>query len=195
MDNQRAPLFAIVGAVVVGVILIVFLVLPEMGKVSKAKEDLASAQAQQQTLEVQRNALQDTEANAPENRKIIERVHNQIPPNADEPGLLQLLNGAAVDSGLDLTTIAPGTPTFDQTTGLSTITLQLSALGTYSDVTAFTYRIETLPRAAKITSLSLAPGQAGGTGSPQLTMTATIEAYTSDTSAGPGSEPGSTEAP
>lgn len=192
MDNQRAPLFAIVGAVVVGIILIVFLVLPEMGKVSKAKDDLATAQAQEQTLQVQQNALEDTKANASANRKIIDHVHDQIPPTADEPGLLQLLNGAAVDSGLDLTTIAPGTPTFDQATGLSTITVQVSALGTYSDVTAFTYRVETLPRAAKITSLTLSPG-AATTGSPLLTMTATLEAYTSDTSAGPGSEPGATE--
>jgi len=192
VDNQRAPLFAIVGAVVVGIILIVFLVLPEMGKVSKAKDDLATAQAQEQTLQVQQNALEDTKANASANRKIIDHVHDQIPPTADEPGLLQLLNGAAVDSGLDLTTIAPGTPTFDQATGLSTITVQVSALGTYSDVTAFTYRVETLPRAAKITSLTLSPG-AATTGSPLLTMTATLEAYTSDTSAGPGSEPGATE--
>jgi Tfp pilus assembly protein PilO len=70
----------------------------------------------------------------------------------------------------------------------------VSAIGTYSDVTAFSYRIETLPRAAKITALSLSPGATTTTGtSPPLTMTATIEAYTSDTSAGPGSEPGPTE--
>ena len=74
--------------------------------------------------------------------------------------------------------------------------LQVSAVGTYSDVTAFSYRIETLPRAAKITALSLSPGATPTTtgASPLLTMTATIEAYTSDTSAGPGSEPGPTEA-
>jgi Tfp pilus assembly protein PilO len=194
VDNQRAPLFAIVGAVVLAVLLVVFVVLPEMGKVSKAKEDLAASAAKEQTLTVQRNALEDTKANAAENRKTIQQVHHQIPPTADEGGLLQLINGAALDSGLDLTTISPSTPTFDANTGLSTIVLQVSAVGTYSDVTAFSYRIETLPRAAKITALSLAPGATTTTGtSPLLTMTTTIEAYTSDTSAGPGSEPGPTE--
>jgi Tfp pilus assembly protein PilO len=195
VDNQRAPLFAIVGGVVLAVLLVVFLVLPEMGKVSKAKEDLATSQAKEQTLTVQRNALEDTKANEAENKKIIQQVHNQIPPTADEAGLLQQVNGAALDSGLDLTNIAPATPTFDETTGLSTIVLQVSAVGTYSDVTAFSYRIETLPRAAKVTALSLTPGETSTTGtSPLLTMTATIEAYTSDSSAGPGSEPGPTEA-
>jgi Tfp pilus assembly protein PilO len=105
------------------------------------------------------------------------------------------VQGAALDSGFPLINIAPSTPTFDASTGLSTITMSVTGTGTYSDVTAFTYRIETLPRAAKITSLTLSPGTTTGTGSPLLAMSATIEAYTSDTSAGPGSEPGSTEAP
>jgi Tfp pilus assembly protein PilO len=196
VDSQRAPLFAIIGAAAVAVLLVIFLVLPEMGKVSKAKQDLSDAQAKEQTLTVQRNALEDTKANAPENRKTIKQVHHQIPPTADESGLLQLLNGAMLDSGLDLTDIAPSTPTFDETTGLSTIVLQVSAVGSYSDVTAFAYRVETLPRAAKITALSLTPGASATSTStaPILTMTATIEAYTSDTSAGPGSDPGPTEA-
>src|SRR5690349_4456 len=166
-----------------------------MGKVSKAKEELASAQATQQTLTIQQNALEDTKANAAQNRKTIQEVHHKIPPTADEPGLLLLINGAALDSGLDLATISPSTPTFDATTGLSTITLSVSATGTYSDVTAFVYRVETLPRAAKVTALTLTPNATAGTGSPLLVMSATIDAYTSDTSAGPGSDPGSTEAP
>ena len=196
MGNQRAPLFAIIGGVVLAVLLVVFLVLPEMGKVSKAKEDLAQAQQQEQTLTVQRNALEDTRANAAENRKIIEQVHQQIPPTVDEGGLFNLINKAALDSGFPIVNINPSTPTFDDQTGLSTIVLQVSAVGTYSYVTAFTYRIETLPRAAKITALSLSPSAAptSTSTSPPLTMTATIEAYTSDTSAGPGSDPGPTEA-
>jgi Tfp pilus assembly protein PilO len=194
VDSQRAPLFAIIGAVVIAVLLVFFLVLPEMGKVSKAKEDLAAAQQQEQTLTVQRNALEDTKANAPQNRRIIKQAHQQIPPTADEGGLLLLINTAGLNSGFPIVNINPSTPTFDDATGLSTIVLQVSAVGTYSDVTAFTYRIETLPRAAKITALSLSPGGTSSGTSPLLTMTATIEAYTSDTSAGPGSEPGPTEA-
>jgi Tfp pilus assembly protein PilO len=195
VGNQRAPLFVLIGGVALAVLLIVFLVLPEMGKVSKAKEDLAAATAKEQTLTVQRNALQDTQANAPENRQIIKQAHQKIPPTADEAGLLLLVQKAALDSGFPLVSIGPSVPTFDDTTGLSTIVLSVSGSGTYSDVTAFAYRIETLPRAAKITSLTLTPGETTSTGSPLLTMSATIEAYTSDTSAGPGSDPGSTEGP
>ena len=64
---------------------------------------------------------------------------------------MQLINRAALDSGLDLTTLAPEPAGFDDVTGLSTIVLSISAIGTYNEVTEFSYQIESLPRAAKIT--------------------------------------------
>lgn len=195
MDNPRAPLFAAIGAAVIAIILVLLFLLPKMGQVSTAQEDLAEARAQQQTLEAQKGALEDLQAQAGENKKIIDDVQHKIPATADEPGLIQLLNKAALSSGLDLTTLAPSPPTFDETTGLSTIVLSMSAQGTYNEITAFTYRIETLPRAAKITSIALVPaGATDALGNQLLSLTAQIQAFTSDTSAGPGSSPGPTEA-
>lgn len=195
MDNPRAPIFAAAGAVVVAILLIVFLVLPKAGQVSSAKEDLAAAVSQQQALETQKGALEDTKAQAPENRATIDEVHQKIPPTADEPGLLLLINNAALDSGLDLTTLSPSPPVFDSATGLSTIVLSMSANGTYNEATEFSYQIESLPRAAKITSMTLSPaGTTDSLGSQVLAISVQIDAYTSDTSAGPGSSPGPTEA-
>ena len=51
MDNPRAPIFAAVGGVVIAILLVVLLVLPKMGQVSTAKEELAAAVSQEQTLE------------------------------------------------------------------------------------------------------------------------------------------------
>ena len=195
MGNARAPIFAAAGAVVIAILLVVLLVLPKLGQVSAAKEDLAAAKSQQQTLETQKGALEDTQAQAPENRATIDEVQKKIPPTADEPGLLLLINNAALDSGLDLTTLSPSPPVFDPATGLSTIVLSMSALGTYNEATEFSYQIESLPRAAKITSMSLAPaGATDSLGNQVLTLSVQINAYTSDTSAGPGSAPGPTEA-
>ncbi len=88
--------------------------------------------------------------------------------------------------------LTPGVPTFDDQKGLSVIVVNVNAEGIYFDVVDFMYNIETLPRAAVVTSLSLAPGDTDITGVPRLTATATIELYTTDTSAGPGSVPGVT---
>jgi Tfp pilus assembly protein PilO len=195
VDNPRAPLFAAIGAAVIAILLVLLFLLPKMGQVSSANDDLAQAQAQRQTLEAQKGALEDLKVEAPANKKIIDDVHKKIPPTADEPGLIQLMNNAALSSGLDLTSLAPATPTFDDTTGLSTIALAVSAQGTYNEITEFTYRIETLPRAAKITSIALTPaGSTDALGNQLLALTASVEAYTSDTSAGPGSSPGPTQA-
>ncbi|MGZ4133272.1 MAG: type 4a pilus biogenesis protein PilO [Actinomycetota bacterium] len=195
--SKRGPLIAGVVAGALILMMIFFLVLPKLHSVSSAQSDLSDAQAQQQTLEGQKAALEDVKASAPDNKAVIASVDSQIPPLADESGMILLLQNAATSAGLDLVTITPSTPTFDATTGLSTITVSVSASGTYFDVTEFMYRIETLPRAAKVTGISLAPGSTSTTTTttstiPTLTLSATVDMYTSDASAGPGSIPGPT---
>jgi type IV pilus assembly protein PilO len=193
MDSRRAPLFAGLAVAVVAILMIVLLVLPKMGQVSSAQDTLDETQRQTQTLESQLRALEDAKAAAPQARKTIAQVNKRIPPVADEPGLILLLQNAAIQAGIDLVSLSPGNPTLDTTTNLSTIDVSVSATGTYFDITNFMFQIETLPRAAIVTTISLAPGAASGTtGVPLLTLTATVRTYTTDTSAGPGSEPGPT---
>jgi Tfp pilus assembly protein PilO len=193
VDNPRAPLFAGIAAGLVVILAIFLLVLPKRAQVSDAQQELVAAKAQGQSLETQRSALEDIKAEAPQNQQIIDEVHREIPPLVDEPGLILLIHNAAINAGFDTTNINPSVA-FDDTTGLSVITLSVSAVGTYNDMTQFSYAIETLPRAAKIISLTLtAAGDSDTTGSPLLTATFEIQAFTSDTSAGPGSSPGPTE--
>jgi Tfp pilus assembly protein PilO len=192
MDNRRAPLFAGLAVAGVAILMVLLLVLPKMSQVSTAQNELDQAQSDQQTLESRKSALEDAKAAAPQARKTIAEVHKRIPPTADEPGLILLLQNAAISAGIDVLSLSPGTPVLDTTSGLSKITVGVNATGTYFDVTDFMYQIETLPRAAIVTNLSLAPGETSQTGVPLLTLTASIQTYTSDTSAGPGSEPGPT---
>jgi Tfp pilus assembly protein PilO len=193
VDNRRAPLFAGLAAAGVAILMILLLVLPKMGQVSQAQDQLDETRREGQTLESRRNALNDAKDAAPQARKTIAELNKRIPPVADEPGLILLLQNAAIDAGIDLVSLSPGNPTLDATTGLSTIDVSVSATGTYFDVTQFMYEIETLPRAAIITTASLSPGSTtGSAGVPLLTLTATVQTYTSDTSAGPGSQPGPT---
>jgi Tfp pilus assembly protein PilO len=192
MDNRRAPLYAGLAVAGVAILMVLLLILPKMSQVSTAQDQLDQAQRDQQTLESRKSALEDAKAAAPQARKTIAEVHKRIPPTADEPGLILLLQNAAISAGIDVLSLSPGTPVLDTTSGLSKITVGVSATGTYFDVTDFMYQIETLPRAAIVTNLSLAPGETSQTGVPLLTLTASIQTYTSDTSAGPGSEPGPT---
>ena len=197
LRGSRAPIVAGAGAVVLAALLMFFLVLPKMGQVSTANDDLAAAQAQQRILESQLAALEQAEAAAPEAKATIQRVEQQIPPTVDEAGLLLLIRNAATRSGIVFTQLTPGTPTLDAISGLSTIPLAVTASGSYFQIAEFLYSIETLPRAAKVLTVTLAPG--GGAEGTTTTVTnllqlqASVVLYTSDQSAGPGSEPGPTE--
>jgi Tfp pilus assembly protein PilO len=186
LTGRRGPIIAGAASAVLVLLLVLFLVLPKLSQVSDAKKKLNEAIAETSTLQSEYRALQDARAAAPLAQEKIDQVNREIPPTADLPGLILLLQNAATSSGIALLTITPGTPAFDQTTSLSTISVSVSATGTYFALTEYLYKIETLPRAAKVVSMSLAP--AGTTGG--LTMSATLDMFTADTSAGPGSSPG-----
>jgi Tfp pilus assembly protein PilO len=195
VDSRRAPIVAGIGVVVLAFLLVFFLLLPKSHDVSDAHDQLDQLRSQQEILESQKAALEDARTRAPEARRTIKQVEEQIPPVADLPGLILLLQNAATSAGLDVVSLSPANPTLAPSGDISVISVSLSTTGTYFEVTDFMHRIETLPRAAKVTSLSLAPAAAATVGSiPQLTVTGTIDLYTSDTSAGPGSSPGPTGA-
>lgn len=196
MGGRRGPFIA--GGVALGLVILMvfFLVLPKMGEVSDANDELAAAQAQQGTLESQLAALEQAQAAAPEAKATIQDVERRIPPTADEAGLLLFVKNAAVSSGVTLTTMTPGNPTLDPASGLSSIPLAISAEGSYFALTEFLYSLETLPRAAKVQNVSMAPGGSATTTTTTTTtlqLQASVELFTSDQSAGPGSEPGPTE--
>jgi len=191
LAGKRGPLIVGAAAAVVAVLLVFFLVLPKMGQVSDSQEALQAARLEQGSLESQLQALEQAQAEAPEARKTIEDVDRKIPPTADLPGLILLLNNAATRASVTLLTITPANPVADPTTGLSTINVSVTAEGSYFAITEFLFNIETLPRVAKVLSLSLSPG-ASTTFSTVTTLSATgtMVLYTQDVSAGPGSAPG-----
>ena len=195
MKGKRAPL--IVGAIglVLALFMIMFLVLPKMHQVSAAKDKLAAAAAEQALLQSQLGALEDAKNDAAKNEAIIADVAGKIPPTVDEPGMLLLLANAASDAGLPLTQFTPGTPVLDSTTGLSQIPVTFSVSGTYFELAQFLYNIETMPRVAKVQSAAVSTaGDAGSSSSavPTLQMTGSVNFYTTDQNAGPGSQPGPT---
>jgi Tfp pilus assembly protein PilO len=170
------------------ILVAVVLVLPKTGQVKDANAALEQGLTQQSTLSSQLAALREAEADAPKNRGTIRKVEQAIPPTVDQQGFILLLQNAAIQSSVDLFSLTPSSPLFDSATGLSTVSNTLSVDGTYFAITEFLFRIETLPRAAKVTSVTLAPGAVSGS----LTLSANVDVYTSDTSAGPGSSPGPT---
>jgi Tfp pilus assembly protein PilO len=193
VGSRRAPIFAAVGVVLLAIALIVLLVLPKMGEVSEAQDALAVTEAEEQTLLARQQGLEAARDEAPDNEAIITEVNSQIPEVADEAGLMLLLQNAASSAGLRVSSFSISEPSFDAALGSSVMTISVSAEGTYFQVADFLYNIETLPRAAKVLNTDLSPSSSAAGTTPTLTLSAGIEAYTTDANPDlPGSQPAGT---
>ena len=187
MNKKPALIAALVGAVL-SVVLVVGLITPKAGQVRAKQKEIATAQQDQASLQAQLEQLQAAAKDAPKDRKRLSVLKAQIPPTADLPGLIRLLNTSADRAGVDFQTIAPGQPSASGT--FSVIPVQVTVVGGFFSVDQYLYLLETLPRVSKVTSVAIAPGPEGA---PQLSMNITADFFTTDTSAGPGSVPGSTQ--
>jgi Tfp pilus assembly protein PilO len=195
--NRRAPIIAGIIAAAVALLAVFLLVLPKMGDVTTAEEELQTAEDQEVALAAQFDALQEAQAAAPKTEQEIAAIDAQVPPTADLPSLFRLLQGAADRSAVDFFSFTPGTPAPSAGGTYSSIASQVTVSGGYFSIDEFLFLLETLPRAAKVTTLAVTPsGAAGGeitTSTGTLQLLVTVEFYTTDLSAGPGSIPGPSE--
>lgn len=196
---MNRPASIIAGAIVllVALLAVFLLVLPKMSEVGETEDRLQETQDQEINLATQLNTLEDAQAAAPETELEIAAIDAQVPPTADLPSLFRLLQGAADRAAVDFFSFTPGTPVPNLTGSYSTIASQITVSGGYLAIEEFLFLLETLQRAAKVTTLAVTPS-AGGEGTPttstsNLQLQITVEFYTTDSSAGPGSIPGPTE--
>jgi Tfp pilus assembly protein PilO len=190
--NRRAPVIA--GAILLVALLAVFLmVLPKMSEVGETEDQLQEAQDQEINLAAQLNALEDAQAAAPETELEITAIDAQVPQTADLPTLFRQLQGAADRAAVDFFSFTPGTPVPNLSGSYSTIASQITVSGGYFAIDQFLFLLETLQRAAKVTSLAVTPSAGTTTSTSTLQLQITVEFYTTDSSAGPGSIPGPTE--
>ena len=195
--NKRAPILAGAIALVVALSAVFLLVRPKMSEVSDAEDQLQAGEDQEIALATQLDSLRDVQATAPQTQAEIAAIDAQVPQIADLPSLFRLLQEAADRSAVDFFSFTPGTPVPNANGTYSTIASQVTVSGGYFAIDEFLFLLETLPRAAKVTTLAVTPGTSGAEGtttsSSTLSLRTTVEFYTTDTSAGPGSIPGPTE--
>ena len=193
MTSQRSPIIAGIAAAAVCALVVFFLVLPKRSQVSEGQQQLDQVRTETSQLEAQLRSLVDAKQQAPKARQTIRRVDQEVPSTVDEPGMILLLRNAAERSGVDFTDIAVSNPQASETSPFSSIPVTMTLTGTYFSLDEFLFHLETLPRAAKVLTGAISPSSAE-TGANELTMQISMEMYTSDTSAGPGSVPGPTGA-
>ncbi|MFN2589581.1 MAG: type 4a pilus biogenesis protein PilO [Actinomycetota bacterium] len=189
--RQRGPL--VVGVVGAGLILLLLLALivPKAGQIRTKQREVDDARRRQTSLTVELEQLRAYAAAAPENRRRLQKVHAAVPDVAELQTMIRLVNDAAARADVDFVSVSPGVPTTAPGTEVSAVPVQIMVLGRYFAIDEFLRQLENLPRISKVTTLAMSQGPDGV---PQLQVNVSAEFYTTDVSAGPGSQPGHTEA-
>jgi Tfp pilus assembly protein PilO len=188
--NRRPALIAGLVGVVLAIVLVVGLILPKANQVRTKQSEVEKAAQEESTLQVQLQALEAAAKAAPRDRKRLKRLQNQVPPTADLPGLIRMLNSTSDEAGVDFLTVAPGQPTLAGSGTYSVIPVQITVVGGFFAVDHYLFLLEELPRVSRVDTLSITPGPQA---LPQLQLSLAATFFTTDISAGPGSIPGPTE--
>lgn len=188
--SRRGPIIVIVISVVVAALLFFFLVLPKMREVSRTEEQVEQARAQELSLRAELARLEGIRENARQIRRQVARFRRAVPPVADLPGLINALQDQADVSDVDFFAVSPGVPVAFPEGTASEIPAQIQVIGGFFQVDEFLFRMETMDRAAKVITVSVA---AGPDGLPQIQATLSVEFYTTDPAAGPGTVPEAAE--
>jgi Tfp pilus assembly protein PilO len=189
--NRRPALIAGLVGVVLAVALVVGLILPKASAVRARQADVQAAEQQESTLQVQLQTLEAAAKDAPKDRKRLKKLQRLVPPTADLPGLIRLLNDSSEEAGVDFLTISPGQPILSASGTYSVIPVQITVVGGFFAVDEYLFLLEELPRVSRVDTVAISPGPDQ---LPQLQMQLTANFFTTDVSAGPGSFPGATGA-
>jgi Tfp pilus assembly protein PilO len=160
MNTRRQLVIAAVAAVVVTVVFFLLLLKPKLSEISKRRDDVQTARAEEDTLNTQLAHLRDVRKNAPATMAKLAALSQYLPPTADLPGFIQLVQNAATLSGLDLQSIAPSPPAdVSGASGVQSIPVTLTASGGFFRIEDFLARLENLQRAVEVRAMSLSPIQ------------------------------------
>ena len=183
--NRRAPLIAGLVFVVLAVAAVLLLVMPKMSDVGEAQDRLEGFEQDEVALQAELSRLQEAAENAPQLRRELAKFRRAVPPVADLPGLINLLQTAADTAGVDFFSIAPGTPVV-ASQGAAEVPATIQVVGGFFPVDEFLFRLETLQRASKVPTVTVAEGPDG---LPQINVQLEVRFFTTDVEAGPGAAP------
>ncbi|MFM8999041.1 MAG: type 4a pilus biogenesis protein PilO [Actinomycetota bacterium] len=181
---RRNPL--IVGfAILAGLgLFLLLVVIPRGNEVASVRTEIDAAQQELAALEADVAALEAAKE-AGTAAADLAAIRAALPPTPELPELLAALQAAATEANVSLSSIAPGAPSPSAAGSASVIPLSITVSGDYFALARFLFDLETQPRITRVASVSITGGGESGA----LAMQVNAEVYTTDLSAGPGSDP------
>lgn len=218
-------------ALVVLVVGMMLFVQPRRSQASALKDQTATQETANQSLQAKIANLKAQQQDLPKQQAVLDTIRQQIPTTPNLPSLVRSLTDLAKSTGVELVALAPANPqplteakssatggsagtapssgTTPSGAGVASnvqqIPIKITVIGSYTELTTFLNRLETLQRALAVqevnVSLASAVGVTGGsTASTDLQMelstlafmapkaaAATSQAPTGSTDSGPAS--------
>ena len=184
MTRRMELLVATVGIVLVLAVGTLLLVRPKQQAVAEARADRNNAVAESQALRDQVRALEALKADAAELRAEAKLAKAEFPSTPNLPGLVDALETAAGEAGVDLISITPTAPkTSTVQPELAEIATGVDVKGGYFQLEDFLSRVENLVKGADPKRV---PPRSVLVQSVNVTGTGDAAAATPDASAGAG---------
>ena len=145
--------------VVIFVLAFMFLVLPQSRKVGETEEKIDSVETSIQLEQNRLNQLKQYEKDPEQFTRQIDVLKERIPDDVELADIIQQIDYAAEEAGLDFYSIIPQIPVSSGT--FYTVTCEAVFHGRYFNLVEFFNHVERLPRSVKIVTLDLTPNDAG----------------------------------
>lgn len=162
--TRRIGAVTAVAAVLIAGLWYMFLFRPETHKLSQAHKAHAAAEAQAATLRTQLSQLDSWVKLIPADTKRLSVLKTMLPDNPQLAEAMDTLRTAESRSGLQIKTFdptppgtpAPGTSPSAKSSGPASISVTMTALGSYQQSIAFLTYLDSAPRVWVVDHLSLA---------------------------------------
>lgn len=125
------------------------------GDINDFNDQLATAEAQELTLQARRDALQSLAAREGEFQLGINEIRTSIPVFADGAALIDDVNNIMLAADVDLVSLSPQLPVQGSVPGLFEIPIELSFEGPYFKVLPVLLELENLPRLVRVDGINI----------------------------------------
>lgn len=174
--TRQTTLLSVLAAVLVIALWWLFLYSPGQDELAQLEDEIAAAETETASLQQRVAALEAIRARAPETEAAIAQLSSIIPDDPALSAALRQIVAAAEDAGVELDNVTTPRPAeVDELSGLHSVSLNLTATGSYFQVVDFLRRLEDpaiTARGIVFNSLTVTP-----TEYPLLTLALTGEMF------------------
>ena len=155
-------MWLLVGALVCIIILVLGLflvVFPQRNKVGEVEDEIANTETSIQMEQNRLNQLRQYEKDPEQFTRQIDVLDERIPQNVELADIVQQIDHAAEESGLDFYSITPSLPV--SSGSYYTVNCECAFHGRYFNLVEFFNHVERLPRSVKVVFLDISASDGG----------------------------------